>query len=101
MYTPRHFSLEDTAAVHELVRRHPFAVMILEGTEGVETAQVPFIFDPDEGEMGRLRCHVAKANPIWRAVEGSNRATVIFTGPQAYVSPDWYETDGLVPTWNY
>jgi transcriptional regulator len=22
-------------------------------------------------------------------------------GPHAYVSPDWYGSDGLVPTWNY
>ena len=29
------------------------------------------------------------------------QTAVIFTGPQAYVSPDWCETDGLVPTWNY
>ena len=27
--------------------------------------------------------------------------TAVFTGPHAYVSPNWYVTQGLVPTWNY
>jgi transcriptional regulator len=26
---------------------------------------------------------------------------VLFHGPHAYVSPRWYATPGLVPTWNY
>jgi transcriptional regulator len=24
-----------------------------------------------------------------------------FLGPDAYISPDWYASEGLVPTWNY
>ena len=101
MYTPRHFSLDDQDTILSVVRRHPFAVLILETGDGIEIAQVPFIYDPDVGERGRLRCHVAKANPIWKSVETARRATVLFTGPEAYISPDWYATEGLVPTWNY
>ena len=26
---------------------------------------------------------------------------MVFQGPHAYVSPDWYAGRGLVPTWNY
>ena len=29
------------------------------------------------------------------------RATVVFSGPNAYVSPDWYASENQVPTWNY
>jgi len=25
----------------------------------------------------------------------------VFSGPHAYVSPSWYETKDVVPTWNY
>ncbi|TIT88500.1 MAG: FMN-binding negative transcriptional regulator, partial [Mesorhizobium sp.] len=53
---------------------------------------------------GTIYGHVAKANPQWRApVLGDGLA--IFMGPDAYVTPAWYqtkqETGKVVPTWNY
>jgi len=50
--------------------------------------------------------HVARANPHSRCVaNGPISALVIFTGPNAYVTPSWYaakaETGRVVPTWNY
>ena len=54
--------------------------------------------------MGTLYGHVAKANPQWREVP-VGEAMAIFMGPDAYVTPSWYEgksRDGkVVPTWNY
>ena len=29
------------------------------------------------------------------------QALAVFSGPHAYVSPTWYETENVVPTWNY
>jgi transcriptional regulator len=47
---------------------------------------------------------VAKANPQWR-MPPAGEAMAIFMGPDAYVTPSWYEgksRDGkVVPTWNY
>ena len=49
--------------------------------------------------------HLAKANPHWREIEGDTPALFIVTGPDAYVSPNWYpakaEHGKVVPTWNY
>jgi transcriptional regulator len=46
--------------------------------------------------------HLARPNQIWRQ---PGPALAIFSGPQAYISPRWYENkrvDGkVVPTWNY
>jgi transcriptional regulator len=47
-----------------------------------------------------LRGHVARANPHSALID-SKRQTVVFTGPNAYVSPDWYADPEQVPTWNY
>ena len=37
--------------------------------------------------------------------DASAEALVIFTGPDAYITPEWYrtkqETGRVVPTWNY
>ena len=43
---------------------------------------------------------MARANPHWRCLDGATRALAVFSGPHAYVSPRWYEREG-VPTWNY
>ena len=29
------------------------------------------------------------------------RAVIAVSGPDSYISPDWYDTPNLVPTWNY
>ena len=53
---------------------------------------------------GTLYGHVARANPQWR-VPPTGEAMALFMGPDAYVTPSWYEgksRDGkVVPTWNY
>jgi transcriptional regulator len=49
----------------------------------------------------RLRFHLSRANPLTAALETAAQALAVVTGPQAYVSPDWYGLADQVPTWNY
>lgn len=49
----------------------------------------------------RLRFHLSRANPLTAALEAHPHALAVATGPQAYVSPDWYGLADQVPTWNY
>jgi transcriptional regulator len=49
----------------------------------------------------RLRFHLSRANPLAAALEAQPHALAVVTGPQAYVSPDWYGLADQVPTWNY
>ena len=60
---------------------------------------------PSSAGPGLLRCHFAKPNPHVRALVGGSDLLVIFQGPQAYVTPNWYVTKArtgkVVPTWNY
>ncbi len=52
----------------------------------------------------QLHGHLARANPQWKAA-AIGEAMVLFSGPDAYVTPSWYETKRetgkVVPTWNY
>ena len=45
------------------------------------------------------------ANPQWQTAQPGLPALAIFHGPQAYVSPSWYQSTRehgrTVPTWNY
>lgn len=57
------------------------------------------------GGLGRLLGHVALANDQWRTARPDAQALAIVHGPQAYISPSWYESKTrhgrVVPTWNY
>lgn len=98
MYTPRHFAAEDAAGL-DLIERHGFGTLIMTVDGSPEISHLPFVLDR---EGGRLLAHAARANPIWKAMDGTAEATAVFTGPNAYVSPDWYEKPAAaVPTWNY
>ncbi len=68
---------------------------------------MPFLLDADVGPNGRLRAHVARANPQWKIIRDNPDMPVliVFQGADSYITPSWYETKRetgkVVPTWNY
>lgn len=66
----------------------------------VALGYAPVVLDEHVGPYGALRLHFSANNSIVEDVDGA-QFHVSFLGPDAYVSPDWYETPGMVPTWNY
>ena len=104
MYQPPHFREDDLAAQHRLIKAHPLGLLVTAEAGGPVANLVPFILQENDGK-GRLLCHVARANPQWKAVRDGAPVLVVFQGPQAYVTPGWYETKRetgkVVPTWNY
>jgi transcriptional regulator len=105
MYVPKHFEESQVAVLHALMQQHPLGVLVANTPNGLDANHIPFVVDATPAPWGTLRCHVARANPIWSALEKSKDVLVIFQGPESYVSPSVYEakkTDGrVVPTWNY
>lgn len=84
-------------------RQRGFGILSMNGPDGPLAAHVPFVVDADGGT---LTLHLARSNPIARAVPPEPSASpalavLIVSGPDAYVSPDWYGADDQVPTWNY
>jgi transcriptional regulator len=61
-------------------------------------SHLPLVMDPHEKGISLLG-HLARANPHWKLLNGSE-VTVIFHGPNAYITPKWY-VENDVPTWNY
>lgn len=101
MYTPAAFEVTDAGALHALMRAYPFAVLLSAHEDGLEATHLPVMVDTSRGTHGTLLGHVARANPHWNLFDGRRAATVVFTGPHAYVSPSWYADPHTVPTWNY
>ena len=42
-----------------------------------------------------------RSNPIACALKAPQNALLAISGPDGYISPDWYGEEGQVPTWNY
>jgi transcriptional regulator len=105
MYMPASFAETRIDVMHSLIAGFSLGALAMHGPNGLDANHIPFhISGPADGApLGVLRAHVARANPLWR--RGGEQVLALFQGPQAYVSPAFYEQkaiDGkVVPTWNY
>lgn len=105
MYTPAHFDVPDTEALHGFIRRHPLGTIVIHAGEGLVADHVPLSLRPDPRPHGKLLGHVARANPLWKTTSVTMDCLVVFHGLQHYISPNGYaskaQTGMVVPTWNY
>jgi transcriptional regulator len=105
MYLPAHFEENRREVLDALIAAQPFGALVTHGENGLDANHLPFEYEPARGPFGTLRAHVARANPVWREAAAAPDALVIFQGPSAYISPNWYpskhEAHRQVPTWNY
>jgi transcriptional regulator len=91
------FRQSSEAEAIALARARGFGVLTVNGDEGPLAAHVPFEID---AAGGAVTLHLARSNPIARG-RLPGPAVMIVSGPDAYVSPDWYGMPDQVPTWNY
>lgn len=105
MYTPAHFQETDPATLHRWISEHPFGALVTHGPHGLDANHLPFLLRPQDGALGTLHAHVARANPLLQGVADGAEVMVVFRAGDAYISPNWYPskaaTHQQVPTWNY
>jgi transcriptional regulator len=111
MYVNPLYAERELPVLHELIETARFGLLVL-CAGGPLAAHIPFVLRRDQGAYGTLVAHVARIDPLARHLgEGheeheahggqeGHEALAIFSGPKAYVSPQWYESDGL-PTYNF
>ncbi|MFM9852305.1 MAG: FMN-binding negative transcriptional regulator [Sphingomonadaceae bacterium] len=91
------FRWEDRDALRAFAREVGMGLLFAATPDGPRVAHVPFVFLDDD----RIGFHLARGNGLVRHLGGSE-ALFVINGPDAYISPDWYELDNdQVPTWNY
>ncbi|MGO2324284.1 FMN-binding negative transcriptional regulator [Vibrio casei] len=94
----------DTEQLKNIIRYYPFATLVMETKSGLEIDHFPVIIKHQDG-VDVLQGHIAKANYLWKHIEENHQATLIFHGPNCYISPNYYPTKKAngkaVPTWNY
>ncbi|MDE0282106.1 MAG: FMN-binding negative transcriptional regulator [Gammaproteobacteria bacterium] len=102
MHPTRIFRQVSREANLAFARDQGFGVLTVgaDDEDGPLLSHVPFLLTED---CSAVHAHLTRANPILCSPEkGERPAVMAVSGPDSYISPDWYEADpGLVPTWNY
>jgi transcriptional regulator len=99
MYMPSFNRFEDRQEIIAFIQRYSFATIVTVMNDIPVATHLPFLVK-EENDKLLLRSHFAKANPQANQVFDKT-SLVIFTEPHAYISPSNYETEKVVPTWNY
>lgn len=100
MFVPPHFAETDLSKLHAAMERYSFGMLVTQSGGVPFVTHLPLLLTRSDGPHGSLSGHLARANPQWRELVGQP-VLAVFSGPHAYISPTWYETENAVPTWNY
>jgi transcriptional regulator len=101
MYQPKHqlFQFNIDFNPYQFMQKYSFATLISSYQGEIEINQIPFVIDQDNDQ---LLGHLARTNPHWQHLTQADDVKVFFNGPDAYISPNWYQQPKQnVPTWNY
>ena len=105
MYNPKHFEQDDLSVVSALIEHFPLGALVTLQSGALEANHIPFLLRGDLATGSKLIGHVAKNNPVWQLASADAECMVIFQGPSAYISPNWYPSKQVhhevVPTYNY
>ncbi len=100
MYAPKHFAVEDRAALLAFIRREPFGILVSSDAGVPIATHVPAVILREDDALV-LGLHLAKVDPQWKNLDGQP-VLAIFHGAHAMISASWYaQPERSVPTWNY
>lgn len=97
MYPPKKHQDNDQLHLIEVIKTFPLATLISVKDNQPLITHLPLIYRETDG---KLIGHVDNYNPQTKLLKDNNAITIIFYGPQCYISPSIYTTTQL-PTWNY
>lgn len=95
-----HYLLHDPDEVKRLIRENPWATIVSSpSTGGIVASHYPVVLEEDADGIS-IVSHVGR--PDERAHElGQHEVLVIIQGAHGYISPGWYESEQVIPTWNH
>lgn len=88
----------DAARNLDYARERGFGMLATNADDGPLLSHLPFLLN-ETGDV--LELHLVRSNPITRALREPLKVKIAVSGPDTYVSPDWYGVQDQVPTWNY
>lgn len=98
-YPPQHHQEADFQNALLAISHFPLATVITAENDSIESSHFPLFHEDDGSNFGKLIGHLDIYNPQAEHLDG-RLCSVIFHGPQSYISPSDYSSSQL-PTWNY
>ncbi len=102
MYVPEMFAETDHVMALRVMRENPLANVVTQGLRGPEIVAnpIPTLVDADGGSLA-IRFHLAVRNQQCESLNAGAACLLLYTGPNCYISPSWYNEHPNVPSWNY
>ncbi len=97
MYPPKHHQENNIQKMIAVIEQYPFGMLVSALDNKPLVTHIPIIYNH---KIQKLVAHIDKFNPQVKTLTDGAEVTVIFRGPDAYISPSVYSTTQL-PTWNY
>ncbi|MBT8245210.1 FMN-binding negative transcriptional regulator [Winogradskyella sp.] len=94
-YPPKHHQDNDINHMVDVIKTYPLATVISVKNNTPLITHLPLIY-----ENKKLIGHIDIYNPQAQLLNNNNDVTILFSGPECYISPSVYSTTQL-PTWNY
>lgn len=96
-YPPKHHQDSNVDHLIEVIKTYPLATIISIKDNEPFITHLPLIYrEKDKKLIG----HTDIYNPQTKLLKDNKPITIIFSGPQCYISPSVYKTSQF-PTWNY
>jgi transcriptional regulator len=94
------FHVTDEARLLARIEAHPFMTIAAAPAGRPLVAHAPVVVRRLETGLA-LDFHLSRGNALAEALPAGFQGVLLNLGPDAYISPDWYESADQVPTWNY
>ena len=98
MYPPAYHQVKDKEKMIAVIKQYPLGLLVSVKDDKPLLTHIPFIYND---KTGRLVAHIDKNNPQLGALQDGANVTVVFKGPDCYISPSVYDSENQLPTWNY
>lgn len=80
-----------------VIEQFPLGMLVSAANSKPLITHIPFIYNHN---TKKLVAHIDKNNPQFNTLKNGLDVTVVFRGPDTYISPSIY-TGSQLPTWNY
>lgn len=97
MYPPPHHQSDEIGKMISVIKHFPLGMLITAKAGKPFVTHIPFIYNE---KTKKLVAHLDRNNPQLETLIDNAEVTVVFKGPDTYISPSIYTTPQL-PTWNY
>lgn len=95
MYPPKKHQDDNKDHMIEVIKTYPLATVISVDNNQPFITHLPLVY-----ENNKLIGHIDIYNPQAKLLKDNREVTLLFSGPECYISPSIYSSTQL-PTWNY